>query len=63
MGLRLTLREKLPLTRDFPDYKSGMDVPEGEQTIDNLPFVLDRMPKSWCVITRCPPKKDWEVVK
>lgn len=62
MGLRLTLRENYLWTKgDFPDYKSGMDVPEGEQTSDNLPFVLDRMPKSWCVITHRAPKKDWEV--
>ena len=62
MGLRLTLRENYLWKKgDFPGFKSGMEVPKGDQTIDNLPFVLDRVPKSWCVITHREPKKEWEV--
>ena len=64
MDVRLTLRENFLWTKgDFPGYKSGMDVPEEEQSADNLPFVLDRMPKSWCVIQHRDPIKDWEVVE
>ena len=62
MTLRLTLRENYLWTKgEFPGYKSGMDIPEEDQTIDNLPFVLDRMPKFWCVIQHRDPIKDWEV--
>lgn len=63
LGLRLTFRENYLWTKggSFPNYKSGMEVPEEEQNIDNLPFVLDRTPKIWCVIEHRGPIKDWEV--
>jgi hypothetical protein len=62
MGLRLTLRENYLWKKgDFSGYKSGMGVPESEQTIDNLPFILDLMPKSWCIISHRDPKDEWEV--
>ena len=62
LDLRLTLRENYLWTKgDFPGYKSGMDVSVEEQTVQNLPFILDRMPKSWCVIQHRDPIKDWEV--
>ena len=62
MDLRMTFRENYLWKRgDFPGYKSGMEVPAGEQTANNLPFVLDRMPKSWCVIQHREPKKKWEI--
>jgi hypothetical protein len=59
MGLRLTLRENYLWKKgDFSGYKSGMGVPESEQTIDNLPFILDLMPKSWCIISHRDPKEN-----
>jgi hypothetical protein len=62
MNLRMTLRENYLWKKgDFPGYKSAKEVPAGEQTADNLPFVLDCMPKSWCVIQHREPKKEWEM--
>ena len=35
---------------DFPEYKKGENIPETEQTSDNLPFVLDKIPNSFLIV-------------
>lgn len=64
MGLRFNFRDNYLWKKgDFLGYKSGMDVPKDEQTVENLPFILDRMPSVFCVLNhRLPdPEKEWEI--
>ena len=46
---------------DFPEYKKGENIPETEQTSDNLPFVLDKIPNSFLMVNHREPKKNWEL--
>lgn len=64
MGLRMTFRDNyLWKQGGFPEYTSNADIPTADQTINNLPFILDRMPKSFCVLEhRDPnPMMQWEI--
>jgi hypothetical protein len=64
MNLGMIFRENyLWKNEGFSGYKAGMEVLESEQTIDNLPFILDRMPKSFWSISHRSPKKEWELAQ
>ena len=61
LNINMNLRSNFLHPRYFPEYKKGEEIPETEQTSENLPFVLDKIPNSFATIYHREPKRDWEL--
>ncbi|MDC1030942.1 hypothetical protein OAR08_00870 [Flavobacteriaceae bacterium] len=61
LDINMNLRSNFLHPRYFPEYKKGEEIPETEQTSDNLPFVLDKIPNSFATIHHREPKRNWEL--
>ena len=61
LEINMNLRSNFLHPRYFPEYKKGEEIPETEQTSDNLPFVLDKIPNSFATIYHREPKRNWEL--
>jgi hypothetical protein len=65
LDINMKLRSNFLHPRYFPEYTQSTitpnrEIPESEQTSDNLPFVLDKIPNSLVTIYHRDPKKNWE---
>jgi hypothetical protein len=65
LDIYMELRSNFLHPRYFPEYTQSTltpnsEIPESEQTSDNLPFVLDKIPKSFLRVYNRDPKKNWE---
>ena len=63
LEINMNLRSNFLHSRYFPEYKKGEEIPETEQTSDNLPFVLDKIPNSFATIYHREPKRNWELTE
>ena len=63
LDINMNLRSNFLHPRYFPEYKKGEEIPETEQTSDNLPFVLDKIPNSFATIYHREPKRNWELTE
>jgi len=61
VNINMKLRSNFLHSRYFPEYKKGEEIPETEQTSDNLPFILDKIPNSFATIYHREPKRNWEL--
>ena len=60
LNINMNLRSNFLHSRYFPEYKKGEDIPKTEQTSNNLPFILDKIPNSFAKIYHREPKISWE---
>jgi hypothetical protein len=63
LDINMNLRSNFLHPRYFSEYKKGEEITETEQTSDNLPFVLDKIPNSFATIYHREPKRNWELSK
>lgn len=67
LDINMQLRSNFLHPRYFPEYTQSTikspnrEIPESEQTSDNLPFVLDKIPNSFATIYHREPKRNWEL--
>jgi hypothetical protein len=61
LNINMKLRSNFLHSRYFPEYKKGGEIPEIQQTYDNLPFILDKTPNSFTTIYYREPRINWEL--